>query len=246
MKDLGVTTTAQMRAVAASDLLTHTNDIGEYTLDGYVFPKTYTETLATGAQIDVPFLTGNNKDESRATPGQTVELATHTADAQTTYGSMAEEFLKLYPAANATQAGEQTNASIDDERVSTFLWGRQWSAHATSPVYNYYWTHTPPGQESQGASHGSELNYTFNNLYATDLAWTDRDRKIADTLSDYVVNFATTGNPNGTGLPRWQALDVERPGVMEVGDSFGRVPLAPTTAKIDFFERHFASRTQEW
>jgi len=234
MEDLGVSTTIQLRAVAASELLTHSNDIGEYTLDGYVFPKTYTETLATGSQIDVPFLTGNNKDESRATPGHAVELATYTANAQSTYGPMAEGLLKLYPAADA---GEQTNESIrDDERVSTFLWGRQWSAHATSPVHNYYWTHTPPGQESQGASHGSELNYMFANLYATDLAWTDTDRKIADTLSDYVVNFATTGNPNDAGLPRWRALDVADPGVMEIGDSFERIPLAGTEAKLDFFK----------
>ncbi|MFE2416716.1 carboxylesterase family protein [Streptomyces hokutonensis] len=56
------------------------------------------------------------------------------------------------------------------------------------------------GPNSRGACHGSEINYVFDNLYATNLPWTDADRAVADTLSDYVVNFVTHGDPNGHGL----------------------------------------------
>lgn len=34
---------------------------------------------------------------------------------------------------------------------------------------------------------------------------TDWDYKISDTLVSYISNFAKTGNPNGDGLPVWEA-----------------------------------------
>jgi hypothetical protein len=32
-------------------------------------------------------------------------------------------------------------------------------------------------------------------------AWTADDRRIADIMSDSIVNFVTNGNPNGKPLP---------------------------------------------
>ena len=51
-------------------------------------------------------------------------------------------------------------------------------------------------------------------------------------LSSYWVNFATTGNPSGKGLPPWPAVTKEAPQTMEVGDDFRPIPLAATPARI--------------
>ena len=37
-------------------------------------------------------------------------------------------------------------------------------------------------------------------------------------MSDYWVNFAKTGNPNGIGLPEWKSYDKETGNIMELGD----------------------------
>jgi para-nitrobenzyl esterase len=67
-----------------------------------------------------------------------------------------------------------------------------------------------------GAAHASELPYLFN---FADLG-NDNHRALQRTMSIYWVNFARTGNPNGSGVPAWapykagsvQALDIPATG----------------------------------
>ena len=179
-QSLGVSTIAQMRALPAEKIAEAVNnpDVPEfrYVLDGWVFPKSFHETLETHSQNDVPVLTGNNKDENGAFPDLQVTLADYRTNAQATFGSLAEEYLALYPAASNAEATDQSKAFDRDEvRVSTYLWGTQWLRAGVSPVYNYYWTHALPGQDTsspigsslEAAGHGAEMNYIFDNLYGT-------------------------------------------------------------------------------
>ena len=48
--------------------------------------------------------------------------------------------------------------------------------------------------------------YVFNNL-PEETSQVDKD--IADLMSDYWVQFATTGDPNREGLPYWPTYDAE-------------------------------------
>jgi len=214
-------------------------------LDGWVVPKTYEEALATGAHSDVPIISGNNLDESGAVPHPNVKLADFATAVKAKFGVMADEFFKLYPASTDDEAGQASNASARDaSKVSTLVWATDWKKGARSPAYVYYWTHAPPGpdHDRRGAYHESEINYIFNNLYATDKPWTDEDRKIADMMSSYWANFAATGNPNGQGLPAWAPADPKSATVMELGDHFGPIPAADA-AHLDFNERFM--RTQK-
>lgn len=75
-------------------------------------------------------------------------------------------------------------------------------------VYLYYYNYIMPGETSQndGAFHTSDVPYFFNHLSSSRASyWTDSDRKVAGIMSDYLVNFARTGNPNGAGLAAWEA-----------------------------------------
>ena len=58
-----------------------------------------------------------------------------------------------------------------------------------------------------GAAHAFEIEYAMGNL-RTNLAydWTADDFKVSETMLNYFANFIKTGNPNGNGLPAWEAI----------------------------------------
>lgn len=218
---MGASSTDGLRALSAVEIVSKVyaadapsdgTDFGNV-LDGYVLPTSYTEAMESGAEADVPVLTGNNKDENGASPNLKMTVAQFQAYAESEFADRAPEFLALYPAATDEEAAEQyNNYARDEERVSTFLWGTQFKETAgnRSPVYNYWWTHVPPGSDTTnpieptngaGAYHGAEKYYLFGNLYGTDRPWTEADHAIADTTSSYVANFCATGNPNGRHSP---------------------------------------------
>jgi para-nitrobenzyl esterase len=78
----------------------------------------------------------------------------------------------------------------------------------------------------------------FNNPLPN---WGAEDRRVADMMSSYWVNFARNGNPNGETLPVWQAFDPKVQQTMDLGTSFR--PFAfPDEAKRDFWRRFYASQ----
>jgi len=39
--------------------------------------------------------------------------------------------------------------------------------------------------------------------------WEEVDLELADRMSDYWINFAKNGDPNGEGLPQWKSFSSE-------------------------------------
>ncbi|MDR6943556.1 carboxylesterase/lipase family protein [Mucilaginibacter pocheonensis] len=65
----------------------------------------------------------------------------------------------------------------------------------------------PPAPAAVGASHASEIEYAMGNLASNKVyAWTPEDYKVSATMENYFANFIKTGNPNGSGLPKWEAI----------------------------------------
>jgi carboxylesterase type B len=65
------------------------------------------------------------------------------------------------------------------------------------------------------------------------------DRQLADRLSSYWANFASTGDPNGKGLPVWPAVSPESAVVMELGRLFKPIPVASDAARLEFFRSYY-------
>jgi carboxylesterase type B len=236
-------------------------------VDGWVIPAGYEDTYGKGTQNDVGYLAGNNLDESGAVPETAfaayraagvkarrpggppvhVTLEGYTTAARRKFGALAEEFLRLYPAATDDEAARASNAAVrDNARISTYLWGTQWTEHTTRPVYTYYWTYAAPapGQSGRSAFHGSEIEFVLDNLDPERAPWSDEDHETAERMSAYWTNFAAAGDPNGPGLPHWPAYSAHSPTVMEVGARFGPVPLADPSRFT--FWKNFFQLQQAW
>ncbi|KAF2789736.1 alpha/beta-hydrolase [Melanomma pulvis-pyrius CBS 109.77] len=208
-------------------------------IDGYVYPHNYGEALRLNAHLDVPIMTGNNKDESGASPTASFTASEYKADFSIMFQNYSSEFLALYPPGNDSTAGDQANTFYRDlARTSTWKWASEWAAGgAKSSVYTYYWTHTPAENSASGAYHGSELWYTFNNIpYASydNATWTSEDYTIAETMSSYWVNFIKTGNPNGGNLTKFPLSESSEMRTMWLGDSWGAGELTASDEKREF------------
>ena len=219
-------------------------------IDGYVLTHTYGDALALNVHGDVPILTGGNKDESGASPDPGFNRSSYNTDFSSVFQNFSTEFFTLYPASNDTQANDMNNALFRDlNRLSPWLWAKAWSAGgATSNVYLYYWTRDPAENSGQGAYHGSELWYTFNNIPYSDFSnvtWQAYDYQVEDRMSTYWANFIKTGDPNGGNLTEFPAFSSDSQQTMWLGETFGSSYLTESAKRMAFLES-WMSTLHEW
>ena len=73
-------------------------------------------------------------------------------------------------------------------------------------AYVYYFDIDQPGDEN-GAFHSSDLIYMFGRLDHSWRPFRDRDREVSEQMLDYLANFCSNGDPNGTSLPVWEKTE---------------------------------------
>jgi para-nitrobenzyl esterase len=81
--------------------------------------------------------------------------------------------------------------------------------------------------------------YVFNNPNFLNRPFESVDQQLAETISNYWVNFTKTEDPNGSGLPEWPAYNTKQNKVMILGEKPGAIPL-PDKAALDFTIAHWA------
>jgi len=93
--------------------------------------------------------------------------------------------------------------------------------------------------EGWGASHYAELWYVFDQLDQVPWRWRHTDRKLAEEMSDYWVNFAKSGNPNAPGLPTWRAFNGETGRVQYLGEPIAAGDV-PNIERLKVFDAVYA------
>ncbi len=164
------------------------------------------ESMPVAEQLtDIPMIAGLTADEGSALPGyRNVSANDYRAWAIQHFGVLSEHFLKLYPGNSDTQASKSRISSQRDIAVAAL--GKLYAKIPKGKNYLFYFDHAIPWPENPqfGAFHSGELPYFFSNLHLLKRPWKGDDIKLAETASTYWVRFATSGNPNHSGLPHWQ------------------------------------------
>jgi para-nitrobenzyl esterase len=239
LTDAGIGSIAEARAKPAAEVFAAIRG-GGLVVDGYLIPEDLSLTFVNGRQNAVDLLIGSNKDEGTffQRPGLTAEQ--FTSQARQRFGVLADGFLKIFPAGSDAEATSSYLAAFSAEASWHMRRFAALQAKQGNDAYVYYFTRVPPtlpDRPSRGATHVAEIPYMFDNM-APPSPWTDVDRRLADVMSSYWVNFARTGDPNGAGLPTWPAYHDAATGRAQVlGDAVtteaATVPAATTLAFFD-------------
>jgi para-nitrobenzyl esterase len=195
-------------------------------VDGWLLPESPAKAFAAGHELPVPLLFGNNSQEL-----------------QKPFGPMSDDLRtavskRFGPLTDRALAAYGLNSAVDPQPDPEFgTVGAQWATDSTfrcatvqelvwhtaagNPAYEYQFSRTVHGKESEGAPHAAEIPFVFGTLPA----WQEMrqydvtDRQYAPIVQQYWVNFAKTGDPNGKGLVRWPKFDQEKRAYLDLLDA---------------------------
>lgn len=80
----------------------------------------------------------------------------------------------------------------------------KWCSSQEIASYTWFFDRRLPG-DNNGAWHSSDLWYWFGTLENSWRPMTEKDFTLSDQMTDYLTNFAKSGDPNGDNLPRWES-----------------------------------------
>jgi para-nitrobenzyl esterase len=156
---------------------------------------------------------------------------------QERYGDLAAKFNELYPSPDDAAASVAQKVSARERgEASMYLWCSRIFTKQRGKIYTYFFNRAIPWPEHPDfqAFHTGEVVYILSNLDKLPRPFADVDRTVAATTSGYLINFVRTGDPNGKGLPRWDAFTANNPATLEISGSTRMRPRMEP-AKLEFW-----------
>jgi para-nitrobenzyl esterase len=222
----------ELRALPATDAMlagSHAHMKFTPDIDGWFLPESVPQIFADRKQNDVPTIDGMVADEGSSHDGYGKETPeAYKKRVRDSYGTLAEDFLRLYPAETQAECTESQKGLERDRRLaSMYLWGVKRSETGKTAAYTYYFSHVLPWPDHPefAAFHSSEIPYWTRNYRILDRPFTAKDAETSEVLSNYWLNFVKTGSPNGKGVPAWPVVKAGTPETMDLGDPIRVRPI---------------------
>lgn len=215
-------------------------------VDNVVFNDYPIQVFQSGIFNKVPLIIGSNSEEMSLSAPQTVfpfmVTALINSIVPSAYQSAA---LSLYPPGSDNNQARASFVGIlsDSQFTSTTRRTAQCvSLNQTEPVWRYFFTHkhTIPQLADFGSYHGMELFYVFNNwenaTLGTGILFKPADDSVQNAMLKYWVNFANTGDPNGSGLSNWPQYQSSSDCYLEIKATPDGTQCGLLTAKSDLWD----------
>jgi para-nitrobenzyl esterase len=198
---------ADLRAVTPARLLAAEKRLLEKSprsftpaMDGHLVMEDIAAGFAAGHESRIPLIIGSNDDETR------FDSELEVKDVLSSSNESSDELRKLYP--NAAKPSDLA-ASFYTDKVFSEPVRMLARLHAATgaPTFRYRFAYVPEARRGNpDAGHGRELQFIFGVEGVPGAGiFSRRDREVANRMRSYWINFAKSGDPNGTDLPRWDA-----------------------------------------
>jgi para-nitrobenzyl esterase len=247
---LGANDIKAARALTAEEIQKDTRGFGNFwpVNDGETIADNAYGQFEAGTFNDTPILVGTNSNEGALFVRNPSTSEAFVQMIRARFPQNADEFLNVYP--HATDA-EATVSQRDIMRETAFAWPTwAWANLASekgkSNVFVYYFDHRGSAASKEGANHTDEIPYVFHTLSAPgpDVLATPENNAMSDMLCSYWVNFATTGDPNGAGLPSWTKWNSKDQQAMVFDKNSGSRTI-PNQDKLKVFDAYFSGLREQ-
>ena len=184
-------------------------------IDGTLIPDHAGLLFAQGKQHDVPFLIGGNSWE--ASLGRQIG------------GGFSPKFISrlvpkkdkdiLYPGLNGEELEDQVFGDL--VLLSTGRYMANQMAYVDSKTYHYHFSYVASEKVNQqpGAAHSDDIAFVMKTLGVELNNVSEKDKQISNSMHNYWVQFAKTGDPNVPGQTHWTAYNQDNGSVLEIGDT---------------------------
>ena len=236
--EFGVSSSAELRNIPASELVkTHTQN-SSMTVDGYAITEQPYLTYERGANHEQALLNGFNAKEADAfllgTEATRENYEDLIEEDMPDYGDEMAEVVPwdlpprdqsfIVDAKGEAKGALNTAYSAMWFSYSHYVWNN-YMVSQNRPAYEYYFTKT---NNILSNYHAGELPYAYGNLWRHPGLYEDEDYKLSEIMQSYWVNFAYNGDPNGyllnpdgssSGeiLPVWEKREAGQDQLLELG-----------------------------
>ena len=232
---LGDVTLEDLRSMSSKEVqeLTATYNPTSTCIDDTIVTQGRAEAFANGDYNKVDLMWGGvtgdtslfgtlqipDDDGNPFTPVLSLTPDQYKTAVQDSFGEKAERCMELYPVDETKDNVIDATGVINEDGLLARYYNASVQKDTVDPdhkTYVYYFSHPVADTEERmaenGAFHTGDVGYWLNHFTTTyERPWQQEDYDLGEVMSSYLVNFASTSDPNGTdsngnALPEWKDI----------------------------------------